>query len=193
MRLFYAFELDEPARRALNEALQPVRNQVSARWTHPENLHLTLQFMGEQPAAAIPGLTDALQAASGDTRPFSVSFAGFGTFRAASGLLWVGMASGPEPAWLVSRLRQQLLARGFDVEKRPWQPHLTVARDAVLIEKTLPPWPAAPIRCRIDRVTLMESVQLEGRLVYRPLARTPLNDKQPSDDTFKEDDHEEPG
>ena len=181
MRLFFAFELDEPTRYALQTRLLPVKRQVPARWTKPENLHLTLQFLGEQPPAAVPGLTEALDRAAADARSFAVSFSGFGTFRAASGLLWVGVTSGPEPARLVRQLRRQLLAQGFPAEERPWQPHLTVAREVRLAGTSLPPWPSDPICSRIGSVSLMESVRLDGRLVYRPLYRVQLTDKMTED------------
>jgi len=181
MRLFFAFELDEPTRNALQTRLLPVKRQVPARWTRPENLHLTLQFLGEQPPAAVSGLTEALDRAAADTGSFPVSFSGFGTFRAASGLLWVGVTSGPEPARLVRQLRRQLLAQGFPAEERPWQPHLTVAREVRLAGTSLPPWPSDPICSRIGSVSLMESVRLDGRLAYRPLYRVQLTDKMTED------------
>jgi 2'-5' RNA ligase len=62
----------------------PVKKQVPARWTRPENLHLTLQFLGEQPSAAVSGLTEALDRQLLTQGLFPVLFSGFGTFRAAS-------------------------------------------------------------------------------------------------------------
>jgi 2'-5' RNA ligase len=62
-----------------------------------------------------------------------------------------------------------LTAAGFETEKRPYRPHLTLAREAVFkggfdlagFSRTL-----NPIRARIDKLSLMKSERLGGRLTY---------------------------
>ena len=81
MRLFVAVEpsaeLSDWVRRA-TEALAPFGRGL--RWVSPENAHLTLAFVGEQPEARLPELREAVRAASAGRDPFGLAFGGFGAF-----------------------------------------------------------------------------------------------------------------
>lgn len=134
MRLFLALDLDDSSRQAIAREQARIRRALSAgspvKWTAPEQMHLTLVFIGQadEPTAA------AIATDMGEPvrmKPFDLSFAGLGVFppRGAPRAMWIGAGVG---AQLVHELRDELDARvrrrGVAVEKRPFSPHLTLAR-----------------------------------------------------------------
>lgn len=88
IRLFVGLALPE----GLRERLTGLRGQVpGARWVPPENLHITLRFIGEVDEAAAADLDMAL--ARVDVPPLEVAVGGVGHF-ASRGLvrsLWAGV------------------------------------------------------------------------------------------------------
>lgn len=128
-RLFVAIEL--PADVAA--ALAALRADLpDARWVRPAQLHLTLRFLGEVRAEAVPAVTGALD--SLEAQAFELALAGVGVFpggRKPPRVLWAGV----RPADGVADLRRTVDAAldpvlGPDVESagRPFVPHLTLAR-----------------------------------------------------------------
>lgn len=158
MRLFVAVHFTPEIRRALLDAAGELRRQsASARMTRPENLHLTLAFIGEtenRRAAqeAVLGLSAA---------PFSIAVGGCGRF---GDLWWAGVAPSPALSSLAAEVGEALRQRGFVLDRRPFRPHITLARQ---VES------AAPIRLSLPemtmtvrRVSLMRSDRIAGRLTY---------------------------
>jgi 2'-5' RNA ligase len=139
MRLFVAIELPEALRRRLAEAIEALRSRLPrARWVRMENLHLTLAFLGETPEERLPDLERALGPVFAQRRVFSLELRKPGNFpeRGRARVAWIGFEESSELRALengVRRAREQKL--GHEVEKRPFHPHLTVARCS-------PPWPS---------------------------------------------------
>ncbi len=134
LRLFIALEL--PA--AVLEALTAVQDQLRAdgprravRWTRPEGIHLTLQFLGETPAARQDTIRGALQQASQGHGPLALRAEGLGCFPNPSKprVVWVGL-TGDRPALeaLQQAVEGALAPLGFPPEKRRFSPHLTLGR-----------------------------------------------------------------
>ena len=66
LRLFVAIALSEPVREELirgQRELQPLAPPDSVRWTKPDQLHLTLRFLGDFPAHSVAALKESLAAA----------------------------------------------------------------------------------------------------------------------------------
>lgn len=171
MRLFFAICLDEAAKDSLCAAMEAMRPGFErAGFTPRENLHLTLVFLGETPPARLPALRAAMDAVSAE--PFPLCVGGVGCFRQPGGrLYWAGVErSGPLMA-LYDSLRAELERRGFRVDARPYRPHLTLARRAVLREDDTGSAIAVPvIRVDVKRFSLMRSDLGGGRPVYTELA-----------------------
>jgi RNA 2',3'-cyclic 3'-phosphodiesterase len=111
--------------------------QEVVRWQHdhltagrivpPENLHLTLAFLGSTPADGVSGIIDALREAAAAARPISLAVSGYRETRSV-GMLTLDDGDG-NAASLAGDLHERLLALGvYEPEKRPWLPHLTVFR-----------------------------------------------------------------
>lgn len=171
MRAFFAINFDQAVKAALTGAIEALRAQAEAGgYTRPENLHLTLAFIGE--TRRVRALEEALRAVGGEA--FSVTLSGFGRFRRPDGdICWIGVRESPELASLHNTLCAQLLERGFHMEARPFRPHLTLGRRVVLprgfddraFGASLP-----DIAVDVGRIGLMKSERVSGRLIYTETA-----------------------
>jgi 2'-5' RNA ligase len=126
-RLFFALWPGERQRTELTEVQRdlPVRG---GRSVHPEDLHITLVFLGDlhaQRRACAEEVADLMYAA-----PFSLSLDRVGCFPRAR-VLWCGASQRPQSLLdLLHALNGGLLGCGFRPERRPFEPHVTLAREA---------------------------------------------------------------
>ena len=165
-RLFFALWPDP----AVRTALAQLQAGISGTPTRPEKLHLTLAFLGQQPASALPSLCNVLDQISAQPMALQLDIHGyFPRLRIA----WAGMQSVP-PALLVLRgaLMHALAAGQFvpAFEQDRFNPHVTLARKAQ-------PQPAAgfpPIRWLATQLVLAESSTGTGTGVYRIVASRQL-------------------
>ena len=133
-RVFVAIELPSLVRKSLSDHVNRLRQtlpDVHASWSHEENLHLTLKFLGNTPVAKVEALSQATQQAALMTEPFDLIVADCGAFppRGQPRVLWIGIdhPSG-KLAELHRSLEDECTKAGFAREERPFHPHLTIAR-----------------------------------------------------------------
>jgi RNA 2',3'-cyclic 3'-phosphodiesterase len=137
-RLFVALDLAIPVveRLALFQeelaGLLADHEDVRVRWTSPENLHLTMKFLGDTDEALVPMLRQTLQELVKPLFPFEVEARDVGFFPRADKprIIWSGF---DEQSAEVLSLLQQALERdleqlGFEKEDRPFRPHVTLGR-----------------------------------------------------------------
>lgn len=125
-RLFLAVWPDAAARQALLRWREAARWPAGAAPTPPEQLHLTLHFIGDVPRARLPEVAEGLAVSCGRCR---VAFDRAECW--PRGLAVLGTAAPPAAlAELHGRLAEALRALGLPVERRPWRPHVTLARRA---------------------------------------------------------------
>lgn len=128
MRLFIALDLPD----FIKDELKTLHDRrMRARWTTEPQWHITLHFLGERDdEATLCSLLSAVQA-----EPFALRLQGVGTFsdRDRARVLWAGIEAPPALQTLHSRIGDALAAAGFEAERRPYHPHMTLARfyDAV--------------------------------------------------------------
>jgi len=135
MRLFIAIDLDDNARAAIAEEQRRLKTAMSEsgssmKWVRAEQMHLTLVFLGEVPEPSAPPIVDALNRPV-DQSPFELVFSGIGVFppHGAPNVLWIGAAAGADDSIELQRhLADRVRALGLAVERRPFHPHLTLAR-----------------------------------------------------------------
>lgn len=113
---------------------ETLRQQIPAkvvRWVPPENLHLTLKFLGDTPKDKITELQEALQKAVSQQRKFALKAVGVGCFPNVKRprVVWVGLEGDVvELKTLVEQIENAIAPLGFPTEKRPFSPHLTIGR-----------------------------------------------------------------
>ncbi len=134
VRAFVAIELDGEMLQALDGLQARLRRAPQARngrWVSPAGIHLTLQFLGDVPAARIAELQAALERACAGIAPFEIALSGLGCFPNLQRprVLWVGVE---EATGTLQRLQlaveRELSRLGFQPEGRAFTPHLTLAR-----------------------------------------------------------------
>ncbi len=138
LRLFIAIELNDALRAELKRAQKQVQDEClraavanTIRWVAPQNIHLTLNFLGNFPRAQIPALTTALERAAKYIAPFVLTARGLGCFPNARrpNTLWVGVEGDIQTAALLAQhIEKETHALGFAREERGFAPHLTLAR-----------------------------------------------------------------
>jgi len=125
MRLFVGLALPQP----LKDRLAPLMTGLpGARWVPPENLHLTLRFIGEVDEREAATLDEAL---SGVQRaPFGLQVSGCGIFAQRRGpeAVWVGVASTPPLVDLQAAIERAAVRSGLAPEEKRFRPHITLAR-----------------------------------------------------------------
>jgi 2'-5' RNA ligase len=101
------------------------------RWVRPQNVHLTLKFLGDIPEAAVAEMGLALRRASRGSAPLALTVQGLGVFPGIrrARVLWVGLGGQVEALQsLYSRIEDEFAGLGLAREKRGFKAHLTLAR-----------------------------------------------------------------
>ena len=126
--MFFTLWPDASLRAALAALARDVAREARGRATAAANLHLTLAFLGDQPAQKLEVLQSLAGGIGGPS--FALTLDEIGCFR-RTGIAWLG-ASTPQPALLAlqGRLASALRQAGFSLDERPYAPHLTLARHA---------------------------------------------------------------
>lgn len=154
-RTFIAVEVVDPARAVVLRLLKQLQHEVAdVRWTQPNQLHITLKFLGDIDNRILPAVCTQLRSACQDVKPFTVCLQGLGAFPKAKPprVLWLGVHTVTEQntsrkprinepkdtglsrplqdplAAIQERLENSLLELGVPRENRAYSPHLTLGR-----------------------------------------------------------------
>ncbi len=134
IRAFIAVEVGDEMTRALAQAqaaLKPSLHSGAFRWVAPENIHITLKFLGD----VLPRQVDAIQSALARVVPqhavFRLTATDLGVFPNLNrpSVLWVGLQGEMTQLHTLRDDVERVVAPlGFPTESRPFSPHLTLAR-----------------------------------------------------------------
>lgn len=125
MRLFVAIDLPEELRERIGAF---ARGIPAARWVGPENMHLTLRFIGEVDGHQAQDIDAALSQVR--TPRFTLALAGVDRFGSGGKerALWVGVEDNPALMRLQAKIETALQRAGLPPEGRKFKPHVTIAR-----------------------------------------------------------------
>jgi RNA 2',3'-cyclic 3'-phosphodiesterase len=188
IRSFIAIELSEDARKALgiiqDSIKKPYRKYL--KWVSPSSIHLTLKFLGNIKPDKIDGITEAVKKSCAGINRFDLQITGLGVFPnpKAPRVLWANLKGDIDTLIKLQQLiDDNLLPLGFTREKRPFSPHLTLAR----INDSAGPQERTEIEIivsndintaitsiHVEAVSLMRSTLLPTGAVYTQLANVPL-------------------
>jgi 2'-5' RNA ligase len=105
--------------------------RLKARWVRPQNIHLTLKFLGNIDSGEIEKTGRAMVDAAGDSAPFTLTIGGIGFFPDIKRprVIWVGFGGEIQVLLNLQRkLEDRLATVGFPKEKRSFKAHLTLGR-----------------------------------------------------------------
>lgn len=151
----------------------------NARWIDPENMHLTMRFIGE---VSEPDMREIDSALASLTEPaISIGLHGLGYFerRGRVHSLWVRVEKSDALSHLQSKIERVLVRYGLEPEKRKYTPHVTLARVHDLPVERLAPWLAdqgdfsVPVFLATQFV-LVETFRGHGGAAYKPLVEYDL-------------------
>lgn len=130
MRLFIAIEIPENLRTGLASLLKEFRSTApQVKWARPENLHVTLKFLGETESEKLSAVQNVLSTVR-SPRPVNLEFSGLGFFpnEKRPRVFWAGLEASANLKTLAADIDQAVHRLGFPLEERPFTPHLTLAR-----------------------------------------------------------------
>ena len=130
LRLFVAIEIPDAVKDAVEAAFAPWREAFpKARWVPRENMHVTLKFLGRTWPRLVDWVPEHVAAAAADVPRFTARLNGVGSFPSAKRgrALWAGFDD-TDPIGALAAAIEEALDEEFPPEKRPFHPHLTVAR-----------------------------------------------------------------
>jgi 2'-5' RNA ligase len=134
LRLFVAIELPEAVKHELTHLQQSLKKACGncpARWVSAENIHLTLNFLGNIDACRLAEIEDAVMQTGAVTEGFELTLADAGAFpnMERPRVVWVGIQGDLKRLTMLQKYLEQSLSRiGFAPEPRIFSPHLTLAR-----------------------------------------------------------------
>ena len=163
MRLFIAINFSNETRSRLLALRDELRGKSErGSFTAPENLHLTLAFLGEcdnKQTAAVKSVLSAVNFES-----FDITIDCIGRFkRDGCDIWWAGVRENRAIADLQCNLTSGLCTHGFVLDNRKYSPHITLGREVVTDAK---PWQIEPFGEMVGSIELMKSERINGKLIY---------------------------
>ncbi|MBN1900684.1 RNA 2',3'-cyclic phosphodiesterase [Candidatus Sumerlaeota bacterium] len=136
IRSFIALELSSEIYQNLGKLIGNLKKGAqftpsTPSWVKPESIHLTLKFLGNIGENMVEPISEVVQKAASETDPFIIRIRDLGVFpdERHPRVLWCGMTRGEEQTVdLQKKIDRDLEPLGFEKEKRPFHPHLTLAR-----------------------------------------------------------------
>jgi len=128
---FYAVKIPMDTKEHLNLWIEKhLDRSLFERWVHPSDFHITLAFLGHSHEGDLLGLTEKIKRSLINIRPFPLTINQLGTFgkREQPRIFWAGVTAS-EPLYQLQKIVfKKCLDFGFQLDKKPFRPHITLAR-----------------------------------------------------------------
>ncbi len=131
MRSFIAIDLSSPVRESLAKLQTELKKcGADVRWVKPENIHLTLKFLGNIGEQTIDGIVKMVERCCKGLNIFDIEVSGVGVFPhvRAPRVLWAGISGDGALEELQRKIEDGAASLGFERENRRFAPHLTLGR-----------------------------------------------------------------
>lgn len=182
-RCFIAVDIDHAVRKELAKLQQRLkRAHADVKWVKPENIHLTLAFLGNVPIDEIRPLEATMDSNLQGQDKFNMTFAGTGSFGKPRHprVVWAGINDSPPLMELQRKVVAALQEANVAFDEKPFSPHLTIGRvksskhAAELIDELEKEKDTELGSVEISEVLLIKSVLAPGGAEYSVLHRTAL-------------------
>jgi len=131
LRCFIAIEIPETIKKSIADIIESLKKSGSdVKWVSDENIHITLQFLGETEEALIPDIKGALNKILATYSPFYIKIADVGCFPSGRRprVIWVGMEESKSVINLYNYIASEMVKLGYQKEERGFTPHVTIGR-----------------------------------------------------------------
>lgn len=175
MRVFIAIEFSNELKEYLYRVQQDLKKSIEkGNFSNIDNFHITLKFIGEASQDKISSIKQVIEKTTSNVTPFTLRTDLIGFFpKGNKKTLWMGIIKEES---LLQKLFQDLegdLERiGIEKDRKPFSPHITLLREAILKEDFKILEQNTKLESReipIEKISLMESIRINGRLTYIPL------------------------
>ena len=188
LRAFIALEIPAGIQSAIahsTAALKKALPKTLVRWVAPQNVHLTLKFLGDVSPATLEQLAETLMGETASHGMFSMSVGGLGAFPDAhrARVIWIGLEAPPAMETLRRGVEAAAAQLGYRPEERVFSPHLTIGRvgqnasapDLQHIRNVLEASKVGKLgTLRVEAVHIFKSDLQPGGAVYTHLYTLPL-------------------
>lgn len=123
--------IDIPFSHKINELSNQIKNSgTNVKLVKPENIHITLKFLGDIDEELVEEIEKTIRQSIKDISSFKIKLVGTGVFpnQRYIKIIWIGIRDHGELGKIANNIDEQLAKFGFEKEKRPFSPHLTIAR-----------------------------------------------------------------
>ncbi|MFZ0280770.1 MAG: RNA 2',3'-cyclic phosphodiesterase [Bacteroidales bacterium] len=182
-RIFIAIKVEPDA--ALLEMISSLKSLLAAesiKWVDPSSIHLTIAFLGNTDEKRIKILNSMLNYKCPGFNEFEFILAGTGVFKNIRDprVIWAGIRSSGRLSDLNVVISAGLKETGFNIEERPFKPHLTLGRvksvkNTENLKFVLDKYSETEFQTvLVKEVILFESILQQTGPVYKPLGRFSL-------------------
>jgi len=185
MRTFIAVELPENIKNKIGELQAPLKKtKAFVSWVKPENIHITLKFLGEVPEEKINEVFSATGLALKNAKKFKINLKEMGAFPdfRRPRVIWIGAGMGGEElSNMANKIEEEMEKIGYPKENRKFSPHFTMGRvkSPKGIEKLMELVKSTDFETEdieVNEVTVMKSQLHPAGAIYTPLKKIPLLD-----------------
>lgn len=186
-RLFIAISANFEVQNQIQAILKKLRinsdrKEVDVKWSKPENLHITLSFLGNVEDEKISLVCQAMTAAAEKVNTFSLSIRGLSGFPSqhSARSVYFDVQRSQSLLNLQSALEAELNQIGFKLDDRNYVPHLTIGRlrNSKSIEDMISPFVRKQVgKIEVKEIVLYESIQASPYTVYKKIAAVQIPEK----------------
>lgn len=187
-RLFIAINLPQEIKKELAEQEREIKSAFSEeaqgifKWVKPDNLHITLLFLGDVLIENIPKLIGVIKKATGNWQTFQIKVEKVCYDRMPPRLIWIETEKNKDLECLINQFKQDVIEQGIGrfIDSKPFSSHITLARVKTWQFKRIDPEEIPEIENVLDlqfdvnSIDLMESVLKRQGPQYTILNSFPL-------------------
>jgi 2'-5' RNA ligase len=175
MRIFTAVKFNNETKAFLYSLKKRIESVYSyARFTNKGNLHMTITFIGEADSSIVNKVIRATTETASKIKSFHIETGNISSFkRRNKHKVYCEVKKSQELEELYGLMCSKLTDEGIRIERKPYIPHITMARQAVKtgdFNETYMP----EHKCLISEICVMESTRIDGILTYIPVAEAKL-------------------
>ncbi len=180
IRTFIALDVAQSVRQEVERLLVGLRCAgADVKWSNPQQIHLTLKFLGDTPSGQIPEIASVIERLAQRHAPLTLTVTTLGAFPdlRRPRIVWLGVDGDVDALHrLQNELEQRLSAIGIPHEERAFHPHLTLGRVRTpkrlqeLVRRLSEPQELAfDVSWQGDRIALFQSTLTPDGPIYRVL------------------------
>lgn len=171
MRLFIAVNFDDQTKQKISQTADLLKKAgVKGNYTKDFNYHITLLFLGESDQNQIISAKKAITQVKLNT--FDITFQNISNF--GKNIVYLGVNN----SWVLKDINQFLfehLKDDFLLKDNRFSPHITLIRKPDFIPTAISTDGLLPSKYTVKEISLMQSVRIDGELIYKPLFCHKLN------------------